>query len=71
MSDAKDVFRVAGMILLGVFVVAVGIPLVLAAAGITLGVLGFLFHLAVIVIKVAVLLAIGYLILVGVRALLR
>jgi hypothetical protein len=71
MSDAKDVFRVAGMILLGVFVVAVGIPLVLAAAGITLGILGVLFHLAVIVIKVAVVLAIGYLILVGVRALLR
>lgn len=71
MSDAKDVFRVAGMILLGVFVVAVGIPLVLAAAGITLGILGTLFHLAVIVIKVTVVLAIGYLILVGVRALLR
>ncbi|HXD33990.1 MAG TPA: hypothetical protein VN643_22915 [Pyrinomonadaceae bacterium] len=71
MSDAKDVMKVAGMILLGVFVVSVGIPIVLAAAGITLGILGFLFHVAVIVIKVAVLLAIGYLILVGVRALLR
>lgn len=71
MSDAKDVIRVAGMILLGVFVVAVGIPLVLAAAGMTLGILGFLFHVAVIVIKVAVVLAIGYLILTGVRALLR
>lgn len=71
MSDAKDVIRVAGMILLGVFVVAVGIPLVLAAAGFTLGVVGLLFHLAVIVIKVAVVLAIGYLILTGVRALLR
>lgn len=71
MSDAKDVIRVAGMILLGVFVVTVGIPLVLAAAGVTLGIIGFLFHLAVIVIKVAVVLAIGYLILVGVRALLR
>ena len=71
MSDAKDVFRVAGMILLGVFVVAVGIPLVLAAAGVTLGIVGFLFHVAVMVIKVAVLLAIGYLILVGVRAMLR
>lgn len=71
MSDAKDVLRVAGMVLLGVFVVAVGIPLVLTAAGITLGILGFLFHLAVILIKVAVVIAIGYLILVGIRALLR
>jgi hypothetical protein len=71
MSDAKDVLRVGGMILLGVFVLAVGVPLVLAAAGVTLGIIGFLFHVAVMVIKVAVLLAIGYLILVGVRALLR
>jgi len=71
MSDAKDVLRVGGMILLGVFVLAVGVPLVLAAAGVTLGIIGFLFHVAVIVIKVAVMLAIGYLILVGVRALLR
>lgn len=71
MSDAKDVLRVAGMVLLGVFVVAVGIPLVLTAAGITLGILGFLFHLAVILIKVAVVIAIGYLILVGIRAVLR
>ena len=71
MSDAKDVMKVAGMILLGIFVVSVGIPIVLAAAGITLGIIGFLFHLAVIVIKVAVVVAIGYLILVGVRALLR
>jgi hypothetical protein len=71
MSDAKDVLRVAGMILLGIFVVAVGIPLALTAAGFTLGIIGFLFHLAVIVIKVAVVLAIGYLILTGVRAMLR
>ena len=71
MSEAKDVMRVAGMILLGVFVVAVGIPLVMAAAGLTLGIVGFLFHVAVLVIKVTVVLAIGYLILVGVRALLR
>lgn len=71
MSDAKDVIRIAGMVLLGVFVVAVGIPLVLTAAGVTLGIIGFLFHLAVMLIKVAVVLAIGYLILVGVRAMLR
>jgi hypothetical protein len=71
MSDAKDVIRVAGMILLGVFVVAVGIPLALTAAGITIGIIGFLFHVAVVVIKVTVVLAIGYLILVGIRAMLR
>jgi hypothetical protein len=71
MREAKDVLRIVGMILLGVFVLAVGIPLVLSAAGVTLGIIGFLFHLAVVLIKVAVVLAIGYLILVGIRALLR
>ena len=71
MSDAKDVFRVVGLVLLGVFVLAVGIPVVLTAAGVTLGIIGFLFHVAVVLIKLAVVLAIGYLILVGIRALLR
>jgi len=71
MSDAKDVFKVVGMILLGIFVLSVSIPIVLAAAGLTLGLIGFLFHLAVVLIKVAVLLAIIYLILVAVRAMLR
>ena len=68
MSDAKDIFKVAAMILLGIFVLSVGVPLLLAALGVALG---FLFHLAVVVIKVAVLLAIGYLVLVAVRAMLR
>jgi hypothetical protein len=71
MSEAKGVLRVVGIILLGLFVLAVGIPVVLTAAGITLGIIGFLFHLAVVLIKLAVVVAIGYLILVGVRALLR
>jgi hypothetical protein len=71
MSEAKGVLRVVGMILLGLFVLAVGIPVVLTAAGITLGIIGFLFHLAVVLIKLAVVVAIGYLILVGIRALLR
>jgi hypothetical protein len=71
MSEAKDVFRVVGVILLGLFVLAVGIPVVLTAAGLTLGIIGFLFHLAVVLIKLAVVVAIGYLILVGIRALLR
>jgi hypothetical protein len=71
MSDAKGVFKVVGMILLGIFVLSVSIPIVLAAAGLTLGLIGFLFHLAVVLIKVVVLLAIIYLILVAVRAMLR
>jgi uncharacterized membrane-anchored protein len=71
MSDAKDVLRVAGMVLLGIFVIAVGIPLVFKAAGITLGIIGLLIVVAVFLIKVAVVIAIGYLIIVGIRALLR
>jgi hypothetical protein len=75
MKDAKDVLRIVGMILLGVFVFMVAVPFVLTlvfnAVGITLGVIGFLIGVAVFLIKVAVVLAIGYLILVGIRALLR
>ena len=71
MKEAKDVLRVVGMVLLGLFVLVVGVPLVLAAAGVTLGIIGFLFQLAVMLIKLAVVIAIGYLILVGIRALLR
>jgi len=71
MKDAKNVLRVVGMILLGLFVFIVGVPLVFKLAGITLGIIGMLIGLAILVIKVAVVLAIFYLILVGVRALLR
>jgi hypothetical protein len=71
MKEATDVLRVIGIILLGIFVLAVGIPLVLTAAGITLGILGILFGIAVMVIKLAVVIAIAYLVLVGVRAVLR
>ena len=71
MKEAKDVLRVVGMILLGVFVFAVGMPIVLTVAGIATGIIAFLISLAVLLIKVAVVLAIGYLILVGIRALLR
>jgi len=69
MKDATDVLRIVGIILLGIFVFAVGIPLVLTAAGITLGIIKILFGIAVLVIKLAVVLAIAYLILTGVRAL--
>lgn len=71
MKEAKDVVRIVGMILLGLFVFTVGVPLVLKLAGITLGIIATLIGLAVLLIKVAVVLAIGYLILVGIRALLR
>jgi hypothetical protein len=71
MRDAKDVFRIVGMILLGLFVFTVGVPLVFKVAGITLGIITVLIGLAVLLIKVAVVLAIGYLVLVGIRALLR
>ena len=42
MKEAQDVLRIVGIILLGLFVLVVGVPLVLTAAGITLGILGFL-----------------------------
>ncbi|HEU4713440.1 MAG TPA: hypothetical protein VFS76_17865 [Pyrinomonadaceae bacterium] len=71
MKDASKVLKVVGMILLGVFVLAVGLPLVLTVAGFTLGIISGLISLAVALIKIAVVLAIGYLILVGIRALLR
>lgn len=68
MKDGKDVLRIIGMILLVVFVFFVVLPVALKLVGITLGIIiGF----AVLLIKVAVTLAIGYLILVGIRALLR
>ena len=71
MRDATDILRIVGIILLGIFVFAVGIPIVLTAAGITLGIIKILFYVAVLVIKLAVVMAIGYLILVGIRAVLR
>jgi hypothetical protein len=45
--------------------------LLVSAFGITLSIVSFLISLAVLLIKVAVVLAIGYLVLVGIRALLR
>lgn len=71
MKNAKNPMRVVGIVLLGIFVLVVGVPLILAAAGITLSILGFVTALAIGLIKVAVVLAIGYLVLVGIRTLLR
>jgi hypothetical protein len=68
MKEAKDVLRVVGIIILGLFVLVVAVPLALKVVGITLGIL---VGLAVGVIKLAVVIAVGYLVLVGIRALLR
>ena len=75
MRDSKEMLRIVGIILLGLFVLVVGVPLVFAAAGIivvtTVGVIGAVVKLAVLLIKVAVTLAVIYLILAGVRAILK
>lgn len=75
MKDSKEMLRIAGIILLGLFVLVVGVPLVFAAAGIivvtTVGIIGSVVSLAVLLIKVAVTLAIIYLILAGIRAVLK
>jgi hypothetical protein len=68
MRDTKELLRIVGIILLGLFVLAVGVPLVFAAAGI---VLSTVVWLAVLLIKVAVTLAVIYLVLAGVRAALK
>jgi hypothetical protein len=71
MKEAKDVLRIVGMIFLGLFVFMVVAPLVFKLVGITFGIIGGLILLAIWLIKIAVVLAVGYLILVGIRALLR
>jgi hypothetical protein len=68
MKDAKDMLRIVGIILLGLFVLMVVVPLVFAAAGIAVA--AFV-KLAILLIKVAVTLAVIYLVLAGVRALLK
>lgn len=68
MRDMKNTLRVVGILLLGLFVLVVGVPLLLAAAGI---IVSSIISIAVLLIKVGVTLAVGYLILVGIRALLR
>lgn len=68
MKNTKDTMRVVGIVLLSLFVLAVGVPLVLAAVGVTMSIFGFL---AVLLIKVVVTLAVVYLVLVGIRTLLR
>jgi uncharacterized membrane protein len=62
MKEATNILRIIGIILLAIFVFAVGI---------TLGIIKILFGIAVLVIKLAVIVAVAYLILVGIRAVLR
>lgn len=71
MKDVKDMLRVIGIILLGLFVLVVGIPLVLTAAGFVVAGIGAIIGIAVLLIKLAVVAAVAYLVLVGIRALLR
>ena len=71
MKTTKDTLRVVGIIFLCLFVLVIGVPLLLAAAGVTLSIFGFVTSLAVGLIKLAVVLAIVYLVLVGLRAVLR
>ena len=71
MKEAKDILRIAGSVFLTIFVIVVGGHLLMAAIGITLGIASLVFGLAVFLIKVAIGIAIIYLILVGIRALLR
>jgi hypothetical protein len=71
MKEATDILKIIGLVFLTIFVVVVGGRLLMAAIGITLGIAGLVFTLAVFLIKLAVVIAIGYLILVGIRAVLR
>jgi hypothetical protein len=68
MKDAKDTLRIVGIILLGLFVLVVVVPFVFAVAGIAVAAT---IKLAILLIKVAVTLAVIYLVLTGVRALLK
>ena len=71
MKEAKDILRTVGIIFLGIVVFVTVAPLALKLIGITFGIIGVLIWLAIAAIKLAVVLAVGYLILVGIRALLR
>ena len=71
MKETNNPLKIAGFILLGLFILIVGIPLLMAAAGIAVGVVGMVFGLAVGLIKLAIVVAVIYLVLVGIRAMLR
>ena len=67
----NDMLRVAGMVLLVLLALIVGLPLVFIAAGIILSAIGFIFGLAVLLIKLGVLVALVYLVVAAWRRLRR
>src|SRR2546428_13529339 len=71
MKEAGDILRIVGIVLLVLFVLAVGVPLVLAATAVALGLIGMVVSLAIALIKIAIVVAIIYLVIVGIRAVLR
>ena len=68
MKEATDVLKIVGIVLLALFVLAVALPFVFALLHIAVG---FLVVLAIFLIRVAIAIAIIYLLVVGIRALLR
>jgi hypothetical protein len=68
MKEAGDIVKGIAIVLLVLVVLFIGVPFLLAAVGI---VVGFLVTLAVFLIKAAIVVAIIYLIIVGIRAVLR
>ena len=68
MKEAKEILRIVVIVALTLFVLIAVVPILLKLLGFTLAVL---IWLAMTVIRVAVVLAVCYLILVGIRALLR
>jgi hypothetical protein len=67
----NDMWRVIGIIALGLVVLVIGVPLLFATVGIVGWGIGMIIGLAVGVIKLAVVVAVGYLVLVAIRALMR
>ncbi len=68
---AAEILKIAGFILLGLFVLLCGVPLVLMLAGLALGAVGVFIGLAGLLVKFAVIVAVGYLVLVGIKSLMR
>lgn len=67
----NQVFKVVGIVFLGLFLIGIGVPLILIIVGSIFSGLGFIIGLAVWLIKLAIVIAIIYLLLVGIRSLLR
>lgn len=68
MKETGDILKTAAIVILALVVLFIAVPFVLAAVGI---VFGFLVTLAIFLIRAAIVVAVIYLIVVGIRALLR